>query len=302
MTRPVAVLGIGGIGGMLAVRTGALCIGTERTVAAIRSSGLTLVQGETTTVAHPEAAELLEAPVELLVVAVKAYDLDDALDRIAPASIAEAVVLPLLNGLEHVEAIRARFDASVDSTQARPAVLAGSIGRVEAFSPEPGLVVQRTPGATVTVASRELGQTALDATLEPLRVRGIDLVIGDDEHAVLWEKAGRLAVLAAATVASGLAVGPLRVDATWRPRLEEALAEACAVAAADGVELDAAAQWAIIEAMPDDLTTSAARDAASGRPTELDAIAGSVVRAGARLGVPTPALAELLEEAACRAR
>ena len=182
-------------------------------------------------------------------------------------------------------------------------MLAGSIGRLEAFSSEPGVVVQRSAGnAVVNAASRELDRPALDAALEPLRVPGVDVVLGDDERAVLWEKAARLAVLAAATVASGLAVGPLRADEAWRPRLVEALREACAVAAADGVTLDAAAQWAIIEAMPDDLTTSAARDAASGRPTELDAITGSVVRAGARLGVPTPALASLLEEAACRAR
>jgi 2-dehydropantoate 2-reductase len=141
-----------------------------------------------------------------------------------------------------------------------------------------------------------------DGRLEPLRVPGIEVVLGDDERSVLWEKAARLAVLAAATVASGLAVGSLRMDAEWRPRLEAALGEACAVAAADGVHLDAVAQWAIIEAMPEDLTTSTARDAASGGPTELDAISGSVVRAGARLGVPTPALARLLEEAACRVR
>ena len=54
--------------------------------------------------------------------------------------------------------------------------------------------------------------------------------------------------------------------------------------------------------MPPDLTTSTARDAAAGRRTELDAITGSVVRAGARLGVPIPTLTALLEEAACRAR
>lgn len=296
MTRPIAVLGIGGIGGMLAARTGAICVGTERTVAAINASGLTLVQGDTTTVARPEAVGRLEIPVTLLVVAVKAYDLEPALDRIAPAAVTGAVVLPLLNGLEHVDAIRARFDA-------RPAVLAGSIGRLEAFSSEPGVVVQRSAGdAVVTVASRDLDRPALDAALEPLRVPGIDVVAGDDERSVLWEKAARLAVLAAATVASGLTVGPLRTDATWRPRLEEALSEACAVAAGEGIPLDAVAQWAIIEAMPDDLTTSAARDAASGGPTELDAITGSVLRAGARLGVATPALARLLEEAACRAR
>jgi 2-dehydropantoate 2-reductase len=301
MTQPVAVLGVGGIGGMLAARTGAICVGTERTVAAIRGSGLTLVHGEATTVARPMAVERLETPVGLLVVAVKAYDLEDALDRIAPEAVAGAVVLPLLNGLEHVEAIRARFGASDTVSRARPAVAAGSIARVEAYSPEPGRVVQRTPGATLTAASREVDPSSLDATLEPLRVPGIEVVLGDDEGSVLWEKAARLAVLAAATVASGLAVGTLRTDPTWRPRLGEALGEACAVAAADGVPLDAAEQWAIIEAMPNDLTTSAARDASSGRPTELDAIAGSVVRAGARLGVPTPALARLLEEAECRA-
>ena len=300
MTLPIAVLGVGGIGGMLAARTGATCVGTERTVAAVRGSGLTLVHGETTTVAHPEAVERLETPVGLLVVAVKAYDLEDALHRIAPEAVAEAVVLPLLNGLEHMEAIRERLGSSDPVSRA---VAAGSIGRVEAYSPEPGRVVQRTPGATVVAAaSRELDRVALDAALEPLRVPGIEVVLGDDERSVLWEKSARLAVLAAATVASGLAVGPLRADATWRSRLEAALGEACAVAAADGVRLDAAAQWAIIEAMPGDLTTSAARDAKSGGPTELDAIAGSVVRAGARLGVQTPALARLLEEAACRPR
>ena len=294
MTRPVAVLGVGGVGGMLAVRTGALCVGTERTVGAIRGSGLTLVHGETTTVARPETVERLETPVALLVVAVKAYDLPAALDRIAPEALAGALVLPLLNGLEHVDMIRGRF---------RAAVAAGSIGRLEAFSPEPGVVVQRSAGnAVLNAASRELDLAALGAVLEPLRVPGVDIVIGHDERAVLWEKGARLAVLAAATVASGVAVGPLRADETWRPRLVDALREACAVAAADGVRLDAAAQWAIIGAMPDDLITSAARDAAAGRPTELDAITGSVVRAGARLGVPTPELAALLEEAACRAR
>ena len=63
MTRPIAVLGLGGIGGMLAVRTGALCVGTERTVDAIRERGLRLVHVGETTVAHPEATTRLETPV-----------------------------------------------------------------------------------------------------------------------------------------------------------------------------------------------------------------------------------------------
>ena len=59
----VAVLGLGGIGGMLVARTGALGIGTERSVAAIRAGGLTLVHGGETTVAHPEVATRLHRPV-----------------------------------------------------------------------------------------------------------------------------------------------------------------------------------------------------------------------------------------------
>jgi 2-dehydropantoate 2-reductase len=297
----VAVLGLGGVGGMLAARTGALCVGTERTVDAIRAMGLTLVSGETTTVAHPVAVERLEEPVSLLVVAVKAYDLDDALERISPDAVEGALVLPLLNGLEHVDTIRTRIRPSNTVLLARPSVAAGSIGRVEAFSPEPGFVVQRSEGATVIAASCDLDRRELDAVLEPLRVDGIEVAVEDDERAVLWEKAARMAVLAASTVASGATLGELRGDATWRARLESALAESCRVAEADGVPLVAAAQWGIIESLPADTTTSAARDAAAGRPTELDAITGSVVRAGARLGVATPVLAELHAEAACRA-
>ena len=133
--------------------------------------------------------------------------------------------------------------------------------------------------------------------LEPLAAAGVEVVVGDDERAVLWEKAARLAVLAAATVASDRPVGGLRDDPDWRPRLRDALGEAVAAAAADGVSLAAADQWAIIDAMPPELTTSAARDAAAGRPTELDAIVGSVVRAGARHGLPMPVLEELLADA-----
>ena len=298
MTGRIAVLGLGGIGGLLAVRTGALCVGSERTVDAIGERGLRLVQGGETTHARPEAVTRLDTPVALLVVAVKSYHLDGALDRVAPEALDGAMILPLQNGLEHVAAIRAR----VEGAHPRPSVATGSIGHVSASSPEPGLVVQETrTAARISAASHELEAAELAERLAPLAVPGIEVVVGDDEGAVLWEKAARLSVLAAATVAAGRSIGALCDDRAWRPRLETALAEACAVAAADGVELDAARQWAIIVGMPHDLTTSAARDAAAGRRTELDAIAGSVVRAGARLGVPTPVLAKLLEEASCRA-
>lgn len=302
MPGPVAVLGFGGIGGLVAARTGAMCVGTERTVAAVRAKGLTLVHGDSTTVVHPDAVERLDRPVSLLLVAVKSYGLEGAVARLAPEALAGAVILPLLNGLEHVDRLRVLLDGvRGDSPHRGHRVAAGSIGRVEATSPEPGVVVQRTQGdAVITASCRDLEPTELEASLSPLRVPGLAVVVGVDEAHVLWEKSARLAALAAATVASGLPVGALRADPAWRNRLRAAVGETCAVAAADGVELDAAGQWAIIEAMPADLTTSTARDAAAGRPTELDAIAGAVVRAANRLQVPVASLESLLAEARTR--
>jgi 2-dehydropantoate 2-reductase len=288
---------------MVAARTGAICVGTERTVVAIRERGLTLTHDGTTLVTRPQAVERLEQPVSLLVVCVKAYDLDAALEHVVPESLDGAVVLPLLNGLEHADVLREQLDNACNNVlQGRPAVAAGSIGSMSAHAPEPGLVVQGTPSpGRITAASRELDADRLSAALAPLRVPGIEVVVARDEPEAVWEKAARLAVLAAATVASGLTIGALRDDPAWRRRVLDALGESIAVAAADGVVLDAADQWAKIEAMPGALTTSAARDAAAGRPTELDAITGSVVRAGRRLGVPTPALDALLDEATARA-
>ena len=137
-----------------------------------------------------------------------------------------------------------------------------------------------------------------------LRRSGAEVRVGGTEDAVLWEKLARQAPVAAATALTHRPIGELRSDPSWRKRLEDAVVETCRVALADGVELTPEAQWEIIDAMPAGLTSSTARDIAAGRPSELDAITGSAVRAAHRLGVPAPVLESLLEEteAACLAQ
>ena len=94
---------------------------------------------------------------------------------------------------------------------------------------------------------------------------GLEVRLEVDEREVLWRKAARLSVLAAATSASNRTVGSLRDDPGWRDRLKAAIGEACAIAAADGVPLAADAQWRIIGDLDGDLTTSTARDVAAGK-------------------------------------
>ncbi|HWJ44546.1 MAG TPA: ketopantoate reductase C-terminal domain-containing protein, partial [Gaiellaceae bacterium] len=220
-------------------------------------------------------------PVELLLVTVKAPALDEALDRIGTPP---RIAIPLLNGIEHMDTLRERIRGTK--------VVGGSIGRIEAWLERPGVVIQPTPSVVMTVAG--------DAPIELLQRSGIEIHVNGSAKQVLWEKLARQAATAAATSISQRPVGELRSDPDWRARFRAAVDEACAVAAADGVTLSPQAEWDIIEAMPPLLTSSTARDIAAGVPSELDAITGAAVRAGQRLGVETPVLAQMFDEA-CRA-
>ena len=80
--------------------------------------------------------ERLVEPVDLLLVAVKAPYLAEALERIEPDAVANGVVLPLLNGIEHVELIRARLPGRV---------AAASLSQFEAYRVGRMQIVQGTP-------------------------------------------------------------------------------------------------------------------------------------------------------------
>jgi 2-dehydropantoate 2-reductase len=290
VSETVAVLGPGAVGAAVAVPLAlagveVVCVARPATAEAIRSGGLCLRRGSDDLVARVRVAVELRKPVDLLLVTVKAPSLEEALSRVhAPV----AVTIPLLNGIEHMRTLRERISGEV---------VAGSIGRIEAFLERPGLVIQPTPSVVMTVASdAEPGVVAL------LRRSGVDVHVNGSEAEVLWEKLARQAATAAATSITQRPIGELRADAEWRARLRSGIAEACAVAAQDGVTLSIDAEWEIIEAMPPLLTSSTARDIAAGVPSELDAITGATVRAGRRVGVETPELLRMLSEAneACR--
>jgi 2-dehydropantoate 2-reductase len=282
----VAVLGPGAVGGVLAagfVRADVdvICIARPATADLIRSEGLSLRQGEKVQTVRPRVATELREAVELLLVTVKAPALDDALDLI---EVQPEIAVPLLNGIEHLAVLRERLPETK--------VVGASIGRIEAWLERPGVIVQPTPSVVMTV---EAG-----APVELLERSGIEVRVDGSGAEVLWEKLARQAATAAVTSITQRTVGDLRDDPEWGPRYRGAIEEACAIAAADGVSLSVEAEWAIIESMPPLLTSSTARDIAADVPSELDAITGATVRAGKRLGVETPVLTELYEQA-CRA-
>jgi 2-dehydropantoate 2-reductase len=288
MNTSAAVLGPGAVGGSLAVRlTNAgvrvVCVAHPEAVGLVALAGLVVESPEGTLTARMEVVEQLSRPVDLLLVTVKAPSLEDAIERVDPDAVTEGVVLPLLNGLEHMDVLRARFGDRV---------AAGSISHFQAYRAGRVQIIEATGSPVVTIASERLPSSEVEQAADTLRQARIDVRVGQNEKRVLWHKLARIAPLAAATAVTGRTVGELRDDSAWRPRLELAVAEACAVAEADGVSLRPSAQWTIIDDMADETKPSAARDVAAGRRSELDAILGAVLRVAERLDVPCPTLTE----------
>lgn len=111
----VGVLGPGGVGGLIAgtlARNGAevTCIASESTAAVIAAQGLSIESDRFGTFRQPVRAESsLSSPLDVLCVAVKATGLVESLDRITTKMLKDAIVVPFLNGAEHVSILRERL-------------------------------------------------------------------------------------------------------------------------------------------------------------------------------------------------
>jgi 2-dehydropantoate 2-reductase len=298
MSPRIAVLGPGGVGGFVAgalSRAGSdvTLIARPQTAAAIAESGLhvsSALLGEFD--APVQVVDNTASTVDCLIVATKADGLDEALDRVAAD--APTLVVPLLNGVEHLATLRARFG---------PERVVAAVIRIESDRPSPGLIVQSSPGARIDIAAPPPTGTEpiVEALVAELRAAGLEVRLGDSEPVVMWSKLARLCPLALTTTASDRPIGFVRTDPRWRSALTNAVTETVAVAVAEGAQLDPADTIAELDAVHPELGSSMQRDVRAGRALELDAIAGAVLRAGARHDLRCPTVQWLAEQVTLRA-
>jgi 2-dehydropantoate 2-reductase len=292
----IAILGPGGVGGFLAAalaRAGqpVTLVARESSAEVIARDGLRVESRKLGDfAARPEVATELDGPLGFLVVATKATNMEPALERVRDAI--PALVVPLLNGLDHLAVLRERYDDRA---------VAGAI-RIVSDRPEPGVIVQESDFLRIDVASDDPGPgDALERFAELMGAAGIPVRIGASEAEVMWGKLVRLNALACTTSAFDRPLGEIRDDPDMREDLVGCVREGVAVAEAEGDDVSFDAVMAEIEDIHPGATTSMLRDIRNGNEPELDAIAGSVMRAGARHGVPTPTIARLAETIAERA-
>jgi 2-dehydropantoate 2-reductase len=300
----VAVLGVGGVGGLVAAllsRAGdeVTCLARESTVATLREHGLRLTSEQFGTFSTQlYAATRLTQPVDACVVAVKAPDLDDALERLPPPLLGNALLVPLLNGFEHIDELRRRYpDANV--------VVAAM--RVSASRTGPGEISHDSPFATIDLAAPPRaapsaafsGGEAATRFAEHLGRAGFQVTTRDDEAGVLWQKLAFLVPLALLTTHEQAPAGVVRQQR--RDDLRSIIGEVAAVARAEGAPQNEHGVLDFFDSVPAAMQSSMQRDAAAGRPTELDAIGGAVVRCAARHAIAVPVTARYVDDLRVRA-
>ncbi|MET8824935.1 2-dehydropantoate 2-reductase [Streptomyces sp. NPDC004610] len=289
--RTIAVLGPGGVGGLLAAllaRAGhrVICLAGEATAQALQSTGIQLHSphfGDFT--ARVETATELREPVAACLITVKQTALDASLTRIPPAAMGDALLVPFLNGVEHPAALRARY---------RPDRVAPAAIRVESTRTAPGRITHGSPFAEIDLTGTGVPRPRLDALATALTAAGPATRVLDDETAALWAKMAFLAPLALLTTRYRAPIGEIRTR--YRAELTALVAETVAVSHACGGPGDPAGTIARYDTFPATTKSSMQRDAEAGRPLELDAIGGALLRAAAHHGIPAPVASRLVRE------
>lgn len=287
----IAVFGPGGVGGYFGAHLARAghevhLIGRGAHLEAVRAAGLRVEGPKGAFGARPASATSdpsAVGPVDLVLVAVKNWQLIEAAPALAPLIGPATVVLPLLNGVEAHEILAEALG---------PDHVLGGLCRIIAYIAAPGVI--RHVGAEPTIIFGELDNRRSER-VETLRAAfiasGFGAIVPPDIHVAIWEKFMLVCTWSGLGAVTRAPIGVwLRLPGT-RALAEAALREVVAVANARGVALDPAqveATLRFLDTMPYEGTASMQRDIMEGRPSELEAQNGAVVRLGQAAGVPTP--------------
>ena len=316
--KRIIVFGMGGIGGYIGARVG---LGIEKAAAAgafvgkpelvfvARGAHLEALKSKGLRFRTPEGAESVIHPAlatdkpaeagaaDLIFLCVKGYDLESACRAISPAVGPNTAIVPLLNGADIYERVRAIIAEGV--------VLPAAI-YIASSVVEPG-VVAHGGGKGNVVLGREPGKIAFDPA--PLRSlldhSGIPYEWFEDPFPAIWTKYLFIASYGLVTARSGLGIGKVIADEKWSTTVKEIQHEIAAIAKAKGIVLpaDAAAQaFEKGKVFGPDTKTSYQRDVeVRGKPNEGELFGGTIVRLGKALGVPAPTSERIYKEILSRA-
>ena len=291
----IAVVGAGGVGGYYGARLAAaghevLFVARGRTLEALHRDGLQVESTRGDVTVHPVTATDDPAGetawfggVDVVLLSVKTWQVEDASRSILPLVGPESLVVPLQNGVDAA--------ACAAAVVGQEHVLPGST-KVFSEAVAPGRIRHSGGPASITFGEWDGGLSPRARRLgEILDVPGITVDLVSDVWSALWAKFLFIVPFGSVGAVTQMPVGVLRAQTETREMLQQAMREIETLAEARGVSLPpdvVERTMAFVDAQPAVGTSSMQRDIAAGRPSELEAWTGAVVRLGLEAGVATP--------------
>ncbi len=287
----VCIVGAGGVGGLLAAvlrRAGAdvSLLVTERHVVPIRQKGLTLIgpDGQFNVQVQVETEPRAIGACDVVVVTVKMWAVEALAPTLRPLLAKDTAVIPLQNGIDAPEVLASALGWEY--------VVYGSASMNAAIE-EPGVIRQRNPNYSITVAERHSRDSSRLAQVKAVfGAAGIAVEIGDDGPALLWDKFIGLVSNSSLCALLRSPMGVVQKDEDCWALYSAVFNEVVATGRASGISLPeekAAARLARARTGPPMVMPSMAVDLVAGNRLELPWLCGRVRALGKEHGVPTPA-------------
>ncbi|MEN3326410.1 MAG: 2-dehydropantoate 2-reductase [Acidobacteriota bacterium] len=287
----ITVFGTGGVGGYFGGRLAragehVTFIARGEHLRAIKENGLKIDSTDGDFLIYPAQAtdNVSEAgDTDLVILGVKAWQVPEAGRAIKPIVGANTTVLPLQNGVEAVPQLVAELGSGN---------VIGGLCRIVSFVVEPGHI--RHAGFTPSIIIGELDNQRTDRIVNIEQVfkrAGLEITIAADIQVALWTKFLFIASFSGVGAMANAPAGIIRGNPRWRGQILKAMEEIYALAHTRGINLPLNSintVMAAVDALPEEATSSMQRDIAAGKPSELEAQNGAVVRMAQEAGIDVP--------------
>jgi 2-dehydropantoate 2-reductase len=288
----ILVVGAGAVGGYFggrlaqAGRDVTFLVRAKRAVA-IAAKGLEILSPHGNVMLHPTTitSNQIDGHYDLVLLGVKSYGLAEAMNDFARAVSPDTMILPVLNGMRHMDLLAARFG---------PRSILGGVCLVATEIDDQGRILQLADFQSLIYGELD-GQSSsrLAQADQALRGAGFNASISDHIVADMWQKWVQLATLGSINCLLHGNIGEVASVAGGSELCLEALKESSDIASACGYPQSASfleKQQANLTAKDSSMTSSMYRDFTRGASVEVDTILGDLLERGRRQGLGTPIL------------
>ena len=273
----ILTVGAGAVGGyfggrLLEARQDVTFLVRPERAKKLAHSGLMIKQPDGSKITLPSPptilAQEIKQPYDLILLSCKAYDLENAIESFAPAVGDNTLILPLLNGMRHIDTLEKTFGAEK--------VLGGLCNIVATVEPD-GTIHRMTPIHNITVGERNGVTPRINAVAEVLKLADFESQLSENIILSMWEKWLFLASLAASTCLMRAPIGDILASPNGKEFILAMIEEIRSIAVASGYSPSVERAHSMLLTPGSMLTASMYRDLLNGSRIESDQIVGDLL-------------------------